>query len=204
MATEFPSVTQVGNARTSANVMAGHNNSKVIISIDDTALLHSPIEPIRALSLNRLDSLDDGGTKVYRCPSFPRLQKRCNSQLDSITNCSMTHLEANSMSPRWSTDDLTNITRDDYHSRDHLSLGENPGLICSVSSRMVDELPPLDFPVTQFERLGHAYLSRIRSLRINCLSRCQGQRPARLWHTPDAPPVHTWRAQSQQDWINQS
>ena len=159
MATEFPSVTQVGNARTSANVMADHNNSKVIISIDDTALLQSPIEPIRALSLNRLDSLDDGGPKVYRCPSFPRLQKRSNSQLDSIANCSMTHLEANSMSPRWSTEDMTNIMRDDFHSRDRLSLGEYPGLIRSSSSRTVDELPPLDFPVTEFERLGHAYLS---------------------------------------------
>ena len=139
--------------------MAGHNNSKVVISIDDTALLHSPIEPIQALSLNRLDSLNNGGPEVYRCPSFPRLQKRSSSQLDSITNCSMTHLETNSMSPRWSTDDLTNIIRDDFHSRDRLSLGEYPGLIRSVSSRTVDELPPLDLPVTQFERLGHAYLS---------------------------------------------
>ena len=159
MASELPSVSQAGTAYTSADVMAGHNNSKVLISIDDAALLHSPIEPIRARSLNRLDSLDDGGPEAYRFPSFPRLQKRCNSQLDSIANCSMTHLETNSMSPRVSTDDLTNITRDDFHSRDRLSLGEYSGLIRSVSSRMVDELPPLDFPVTQFERLGHAYLS---------------------------------------------
>ena len=159
MASELSSVSQAGIAHTSADVMAGHNNSKVLISIDDASLLHSPIEPIRARSLNRLDNLDDGGSEAYPFPSFPRLQKRCNSQLDSIANCSMMHLETNSMSPRVSMDDLTNITQDDYHSRDRLSLGEYPGLIRSVSSRAVDELPPIDFPVTQFERLGQPYLS---------------------------------------------
>ena len=69
MASELSSVSQAGIAHTSVDVMAGHNNSKVLISVDDASLLHSPIEPIRARSLNRLDSLDDGGPEVYRFPS---------------------------------------------------------------------------------------------------------------------------------------
>ncbi|KAK2146482.1 hypothetical protein LSH36_605g01019 [Paralvinella palmiformis] len=161
MASKLPTVSHSGEGY-GQEVSCTNSVSKVLISIDDTALLHSPVEAARARSLNRLDNFDEGdpGIDIYRCPSFPRLQKRCGSQIDSQTNCSMTHLETNSISPRVSTDNLTNISRDDADSGDILEYVTGyAGLMRSVSSKTVDELPPLDFPVSQFERLGHHYLS---------------------------------------------
>ncbi len=144
------------------------SDNKVLISVNNTDVLQNHEGGPKTPSLDRLEILDEGedsqSTELYKCSSFSRLPKRyADSDMDVNTNCSMTHLETSSISPRVSTTNLTNLTRDDYmSSRDRLTLGTQLGLVRSISSRTVDELPPLDIPLIQTRGMGpdsHRYLS---------------------------------------------
>ena len=129
------------------------SSDRVLISIDNTALLHSSGEPLRAQSLNRLDNVHEGAQEnpggcqgdpqaaIYKCPSFPRLPGRITPEARTFSGT--THADSDSISPRVSTDNLTTHDWD----KDRLSLGCPVTLTRSVSARTVDNLPPLDLSI---------------------------------------------------------
>jgi len=104
------------------NASGEFRDGKILISInDDPASFtdhgfsegHVGTDPIRAQSLNRLDGmLQDNDARIsnayymYKCPSFPGLDRVMSASARSI---SITHLETDSISPRVST---TTISQD--------------------------------------------------------------------------------------------
>lgn len=133
---------------------------RVLISVDEAdGVLHldgSPIyaEPIRALSLNRLDTMDDsipsfatrpatGDYCFYRCPSLPGMDRHLSASARTVSTTNLeTDLE--SLSPRVST---TTLSQDLDRDRFGLSLCSMPFLARSTSARTIEGLHPEALPL---------------------------------------------------------
>lgn len=131
---------------------------RVLISVDEAdGVRHLdgiPIyaaEQIRALSLNRLDTMDDsipdfaarhatatGEYCLYRCPSLPGMDRHLSASARTVSTTNLeTDLE--SLSPRVST---TTLSQDLDRERFGLFLSSMPFLARSTSARTIEGLPP--------------------------------------------------------------